>query len=34
MTEMIIAALLLSTNRAYLKPEEVQVPKVYLERVR
>lgn len=34
MTEMIIAARLLFTNRAYLKPEEVQVPKVYLERVR
>lgn len=34
MTEMTIAALLLFTNRAYLKPEEVQVPKVYLERVR
>jgi hypothetical protein len=34
MTEMIIAALLLFTNRAYLKPEEVQVPKVYLEQVR
>lgn len=34
MTEMIIAALLLFTNRAYLKPEEVQVPKVYFERTK
>lgn len=34
MTEMIVAALLLFTNRAYLKPEEVQVPKVYLERTK
>lgn len=34
MTEMIIAALLLFTNRAYLKLEEVQVPKVYLERTK
>lgn len=34
MTEMIIAALLLFTNHAFLKPEEVQVPKVYLERTK
>lgn len=30
---MIIAALLLFTNKAYTKPEEISMPKIYAERV-
>ena len=31
---MIIAALLLFTNKAYVKPEDVDMPKVYAETIR
>lgn len=34
MAEMIIAALLLFTNKAYIKPEEITAPKQYAERTR
>lgn len=31
---MIIAALLLFTNKAYIKPEEIIMPKVYAEKIK
>lgn len=31
---MIIAAMLLFTNKAYIKPEEVEMPRIYVERAR
>lgn len=34
MAEMIIAALLLFTNKAYIKPDEIRVQKVYAEKAR
>lgn len=34
MAEMIIAAILLFTNKAYIKPDEFEMPKVYAERLR
>lgn len=34
MTEMIIAAILLFTNKAYIKPEETLAPKQYAERLK
>lgn len=34
MAEMIIAALLLFTNKAYIKPEEIEIPRVYAEKIR
>lgn len=34
MAEMIIAAMLLFTNKAFLKPDEIHVQKVYAEKVK
>lgn len=34
MAEMIIAALLLFTNKAYIKPEEIEIPRVYDEKIK
>jgi len=34
MAEMIIAAMLLFTNKAYMKPDEITLQKVYAERIR
>ena len=34
MAEMIIAAILLFTNKAYIKPEETLAPKQYAERAK
>lgn len=31
---MIIAAMLLFTNKAFLKPEELDMPKIYAEKVK
>ena len=31
---MIIAAMLLFTNKAYMKPDEITLQKVYAERIR
>lgn len=31
---MIIAALLLFTNKAYLKPDEIEMPVIYAEKMR
>lgn len=32
MAEIIIAAILLFTNKAYIKPDDVVMPKVYAEK--
>lgn len=34
MTEMIIAALLLFTNKAYIKPDDIRTPVIYAEKTR
>ena len=34
MAEIIIAAILLFTNKAYIKPEEIIMPKVYAEKIK
>lgn len=34
MAEIIIAAMMLFTNRAYLKPEEIRIQKVFLVEAR
>ena len=34
MAEIIIAAILLFTNKAYTKPEELDMPKIYAEDIR
>ena len=34
MLETIIAALLLFTNKAYIKPDEFQMPVIYAEKVK
>lgn len=34
MAEMIIAAMLLFTNKAYMKPEEIETPRIYAENAR
>ena len=34
MAEIVIAAILLFTNKAYTKPEELDMPKIYAEKVK
>ena len=34
MAEIIIAAIMLFTNKAYIKPEDIEAPKVYAEKTR
>ena len=34
MAEIIIAAMLLFTNKAFIKPEEIDMPKVYAEKIK
>lgn len=34
MAEIIIAAMLLFTNKAYIKPEEIEMPRIYSEKAR
>lgn len=34
MAEIIIAAIMLFTNRVYIKPEEIEIPRVYAEKIR
>lgn len=34
MAEMIIAAMLLFTNKAYIKPDDVKMPVVYAEKAK
>lgn len=34
MAEIIMAALLLFTNKAYIKPEEIETPRVYAEKIK
>ena len=34
MAEIIIAAMMLFTNKAYIKPEEIIMPKVYAEKTK
>lgn len=34
MAEIVIAAMLLFTNKAYIKPEDIRVPGVYVEKIK
>jgi hypothetical protein len=34
MAEIVIAAMLLFTNKAYIKPDEISVPKLYAEKIK
>lgn len=34
MAEIIIAAMLLFTNKAYIKSEEIEMPRIYAEKAR
>ena len=34
MTEMIIAAILLFTNKVYIKPDDAEMPRLYAEKIK
>lgn len=34
MTEMIIAAILLFTNKVYIKPDDTEMPRLYAEKIK